>query len=251
MDLSEFDPAHQHPSCINDSSLDNTLRTCALWGGAVSCSIPRRFDDVSVVRPLPDHQEVYADADHDQSIIFELNQRCAVEDAGVLMHYFRDLSASNEAVEGTVVEMGELTKQDLPLFAFSNDTAGTTDNKDNKDNRDNALTNDSDEKGEGGHGNYMGYMWCEQKVAKYKETDEKANTVIVFLAVIRLKEQATDFLISCNFPTAFAKGSVVEGTRVCMCLCVCVYVGVGVCVCVHLRMWLCVKVHVYVFLVFL
>lgn len=46
-----------------------------LYGGAIECNIPAGFDDVSKFRVVPDHQEVYANAETDQSIIVEINER--------------------------------------------------------------------------------------------------------------------------------------------------------------------------------
>ena len=43
-----------------------------LFGGAITCRIPERYVDVSDFRPIPDHQEVYADGGTDQSVIFEI-----------------------------------------------------------------------------------------------------------------------------------------------------------------------------------
>jgi hypothetical protein len=43
-----------------------------LFGGMASIACPRRFEDVSNVRPVPDHQEVYTDAAADQSFIVEI-----------------------------------------------------------------------------------------------------------------------------------------------------------------------------------
>ena len=45
-----------------------------LWGGAVHVDVPPGFHDVTKLREVPDNQEVFADADSDQSFIFELLQ---------------------------------------------------------------------------------------------------------------------------------------------------------------------------------
>ena len=51
-----------------------------LFGGAFECKIPKRFQDVSPVRHVPDNQEVFADADSDQSIIVEIVEYQAISD---------------------------------------------------------------------------------------------------------------------------------------------------------------------------
>lgn len=43
-----------------------------LFGGMASMTIPTRMQDVSDFRPVPDHQEVYADGAIDQSVIIEI-----------------------------------------------------------------------------------------------------------------------------------------------------------------------------------
>lgn len=45
-----------------------------LFGGALSIELPSRFVDLSQFRQIPDHQEVFADGNTDQSIIIEINE---------------------------------------------------------------------------------------------------------------------------------------------------------------------------------
>jgi hypothetical protein len=52
-----------------------------LWGGAFSVRMPAGFLDASDLRPIPDNQEVFVHQDTDQSIIFELLESVAAEDA--------------------------------------------------------------------------------------------------------------------------------------------------------------------------
>ena len=49
-----------------------SIRTVQLFGGMVSMDVPTRMEDVSNFRPVPDHQEIYTDANSDQSVIIEL-----------------------------------------------------------------------------------------------------------------------------------------------------------------------------------
>ena len=46
-----------------------------LFGGAIESVVLQRFEDCSLLRQVPDHQEVFADACSDQSIIVEILQR--------------------------------------------------------------------------------------------------------------------------------------------------------------------------------
>lgn len=43
-----------------------------LFGGAMSMAIPPRLADISDFRPVPDNQEIAADASTDQSVIIEI-----------------------------------------------------------------------------------------------------------------------------------------------------------------------------------
>ncbi|EFN58622.1 hypothetical protein CHLNCDRAFT_140842 [Chlorella variabilis] len=52
--------------------IDDTLVDHELFGGAVGCSFPQRFIDISQFRPVPDHQEVFSDASLDQSLVIEI-----------------------------------------------------------------------------------------------------------------------------------------------------------------------------------
>jgi Ran-interacting Mog1 protein len=45
-----------------------------LFGGAIRAVVPAEFTDVSCLRQVPDNQEVFAHADTDRSLLFELLQ---------------------------------------------------------------------------------------------------------------------------------------------------------------------------------
>ncbi len=48
------------------------VQTHQLFGGAMEMAFPQRLIDVSDFRPVPDHQEVFADGGEDQSLIVEI-----------------------------------------------------------------------------------------------------------------------------------------------------------------------------------
>lgn len=52
--------------------MDDPLQPRNCFGGAIDLSLPSRFIDVSDFRPIPDNQEVFTDADLDQSLIIEI-----------------------------------------------------------------------------------------------------------------------------------------------------------------------------------
>ena len=51
---------------------DDPLKKVPLFGGAISAQLPARYVDVSDFRPVPDNQEVWTDADKDESVIVEI-----------------------------------------------------------------------------------------------------------------------------------------------------------------------------------
>ncbi|GLC61056.1 multicopy suppressor of ts gsp1 [Pleodorina starrii] len=86
-----------------------------LWGGAVTCTVPARLLDVSDMRPVPDHQEVYADAEADQALIFEIVEHdAAVPDEECGRHIFQDAATGNEAASASLESVTSLGPQDAP-----------------------------------------------------------------------------------------------------------------------------------------
>jgi hypothetical protein len=66
----------------------------SLFGGAISCEIPTSWRDVSDVRQVPDHQEVWQDLDG-AVLIVEILQRQEVDDQNAARFFFNDLAESN------------------------------------------------------------------------------------------------------------------------------------------------------------
>ena len=70
-----------------------------LFGGAISSLIPKSFEDVSLIRQVPDHQEVFVDKNTEMSLIVELMQASeSIPDDQAAAHYFDDLSLCNEVL---------------------------------------------------------------------------------------------------------------------------------------------------------
>jgi hypothetical protein len=73
-----------------------------LFGGALIVDLPSTFADVSTIRQVPDHQEVYLDKDGFTSIIFDITQRVggagdgpAIDGAALTAH-LEDIVDSDE-----------------------------------------------------------------------------------------------------------------------------------------------------------
>jgi len=59
-----------------------TFRSTPLFGGALIVDLPSTFADVSTIRQVPDHQEVYLDKDGFTSIIFDITERVGLAGSG-------------------------------------------------------------------------------------------------------------------------------------------------------------------------
>ncbi|KAL8404590.1 hypothetical protein RB594_009446 [Gaeumannomyces avenae] len=86
----------------------STFKTTKLFGGALSSEIPEQFADVSQIRQVPDHQEVFIDKDGFTSIIVEITERVGPAgstpeiDGKALSVHLEDIVGSDE-VDGVKV----------------------------------------------------------------------------------------------------------------------------------------------------
>lgn len=105
----------------------NTGPPRGLFGGAITALIPQRFKDVSQFRQVPDNQEVwfdcvivripifgatdvmilldqvFVDADADQSIIIEIVERASeASDADAAKFHFNSIAFDNDATESVI-----------------------------------------------------------------------------------------------------------------------------------------------------
>ncbi|KAG6708508.1 hypothetical protein I3842_06G083900 [Carya illinoinensis] len=140
-----------------------------LFGGAISSTFSHRFQDVSNIRQVPDHQEVYVDPARDESLIFELlDYRHEVGDEGSAIWFLQDLATEQEAEGGTVIEQSGVIE--APGLCYRNLPAVVT--------------------------TAVGQM----AISKGRQGREAQNIVKVYLANLRLKEVGTDVLITAYDP---------------------------------------------------
>ncbi|KAG0526112.1 hypothetical protein BDA96_06G117300 [Sorghum bicolor] len=140
-----------------------------LFGGAISTTFPARFQDVSDIREVPDHQEVLFDPSRDESLVFELlDLKGEVDDAGSALWFLRDIANEQDAGDNLVVEhsgtleLAALRLGEAPVVAAT----------------------------------AVGQM----AVSKGRQGREAQNIVRLYLANIRLKSAATDVLITAYEP---------------------------------------------------
>ncbi|KAA0034408.1 putative ran guanine nucleotide release factor [Cucumis melo var. makuwa] len=154
-----------------------------LFGGAIVSTFPLRFQvvffnsdsvsfpfvDVSNVRQVPDHQEVFVDPSRDESLIFELlDFKHDVGDNGSAVWFLQDLATEQDAEGSMVIEQSGVIE--APGLCYGNiPTVATT---------------------------AVGQM----AISKGRQGREAQNIVRVYLANLRLKGVGTDVLISAYEP---------------------------------------------------
>ncbi|KAI4098993.1 MAG: hypothetical protein LQ339_006186 [Xanthoria mediterranea] len=70
-----------------------TFKPTELFGGAITANLPASYADVSNIREVPDHQEIYLDASGFSSIIVEIAERVSQPptDQEALEFHFHDI----------------------------------------------------------------------------------------------------------------------------------------------------------------
>ncbi|KAF5939086.1 hypothetical protein HYC85_023345 [Camellia sinensis] len=84
-----------------------------LFGGAIAATFPLRFQDVSNIRPVPDHQEVLVDPARDESLIVELlDLKLDVADNGSATWFLQDLATEQDAERVMIIEQSGVIEFD-------------------------------------------------------------------------------------------------------------------------------------------
>ncbi|KAK4549074.1 hypothetical protein LTR36_007530 [Oleoguttula mirabilis] len=141
-------------------------RTVELFGGAITVALPSTFADVSAIRQVPDHQEVYLDQAGFTSIVVEVLERVEKPDDDALQYHLQDLA---EEDVGDVKVWG----QGCEPVHFSKLPQGTP-----------AYT----------------LLATSPPGAKQRGRANEPEFVGILLTMIRLVEQKTDLIIAINVP---------------------------------------------------
>ncbi|CAM9359908.1 unnamed protein product [Ectocarpus fasciculatus] len=169
----------------SSATADATLRK--LFGGAMECLLPAAYVDVSDLRQVPDHQEVFASKDDGISIVIEVlsfeadisMDEQAKKDGASARHFFDDLAAANGATSSACDFCGDLSdRQD-----YTNSSAG------------------------GARRGIMPKLASysksalagRQTVAKFRQ-EAPPDAVRLYLVNVRLPNVGTDLLITVNVP---------------------------------------------------
>ncbi|KAK5721533.1 hypothetical protein LTR15_006122 [Elasticomyces elasticus] len=142
-----------------------TYVPASLYGGAITCLLPSNFADVSDLRQVPDHQEVYLDKDGYTSIVVDILERVEKEnDQEALKYHLKDLVQEDEGEVTTwnisEVKMGKL-QDTIPAYTLLATTPPG---------------------------------------ARQRGRAHEPDFVGVLLLLIRLVEQKTDVLVAVNVP---------------------------------------------------
>lgn len=86
----------------------------SLFGGAISCQIQSSWRDVSDIRQVPDHQEVWQDLDG-AVLVVEILQRQEVDDPHAATFFFNDLAESNGITRASDLSFQPATDFSLPV----------------------------------------------------------------------------------------------------------------------------------------
>jgi len=140
-----------------------------LFGGAIATTFPVRFQDVSNIRQVPDHQEVFVDPERDESLIVELlDLKLDVADHGSATWFLQDLAREQDAEGFTVIEQSGVFEAEGLRYRNMPGVITTA----------------------------IGQM----AISKGRQGREAQNIVKVYLANLRLKEVGTDVLITAYEP---------------------------------------------------
>lgn len=180
----------------------DTLVPRQLFGGAIELSLPERLVDVSDFRPVPDNQEVgyivatcepprntthnqvFADANLDQSLIVEI--------------LVRRRDPNDQALHTIKQEAASALDEEVAALVFSDIATANDALSSHLDDGQERLT-DADVPGLA-PGTIVLLSSGQQQVSKGRQGPQAANTVQLLLAVVRLPTHATDLVLTLNTP---------------------------------------------------
>jgi len=157
----------------NSTTASSNSAMRGLYGGALSVSLPTRFEDVSPVRPVPDHQEVFADTATDQSFIVEVNQPLPCPNTQAGAEHMQELADASGASSNTLLSSAALPTSAFPLLSPPPAFASLT--------------------------------VSDMLISKYRDEQSAANAVRVWLLLVRLAREETDLLLVLNSPKAWSE----------------------------------------------
>jgi len=138
-----------------------------LFGGNMKILLPQKHTDVSVIRDIPDNQEVFTHETTDQCIIIEILQFVAEPDQEAIRTHFEELASSNNAVGPENSQIVSIETIDKDLLSLKECASAYC-------------------------------ILAEQFVAKFNE--QAKNAINIWMGLFRLPQKETDILVSFNDP---------------------------------------------------
>jgi len=166
---------------ISYGMMQNEKCKYGLFGGAIVVELPEKFNDASMLRQIPDNQEVFVHKDSDISIIIELLEMVDVPANEMCKYHFNELNDCNEG-EGDIVEANEVRNFTSTNMSSSQSPLVFP--------RIFTQVPDCD----------IGILVGKQQVRKFRSPSAPLDTVYIILIVVRLAGVETDCLISVNLP---------------------------------------------------
>ncbi|KAI4204642.1 MAG: hypothetical protein LQ350_000957 [Teloschistes chrysophthalmus] len=147
--------------------MTDTFKLTELFGGAITVSLPAGYTDVSNIREVPDHQEIYLDASGFSSIVIEIAERVTdpPTDDEALRFHFEDIvdeQDSSRVWRTDIASLPHLPPNTPILTLLATTTPPPTTNGNTR-----ALT---------------------------------PTFVAILLTLIRLEPQSTDLIVTVNIP---------------------------------------------------
>ncbi|KAJ4456202.1 putative ran guanine nucleotide release factor [Paratrimastix pyriformis] len=89
----------------------------SLFGGAITATLPKGWTDGSLIREIPDNQEVFTCPQTPRSMIIELLEYQAVPDQDALRVHFEEITRLNEAAN-TQLGTTAVFPGSIPMFTL-------------------------------------------------------------------------------------------------------------------------------------
>jgi len=86
----------------------------SLYGGAITCDLPIGWRDVSDVRQVPDHQEVYQGPGNEVLVVEILEHHSSVADDASAEYFFDDLAEANQSTGNIFTTQRTMHNNDDP-----------------------------------------------------------------------------------------------------------------------------------------
>ncbi|KAL8699770.1 MAG: hypothetical protein Q9201_005815 [Fulgogasparrea decipioides] len=97
-----------------------TFKPTELYGGAITVNLPAGYADVSNIREVPDHQEIYLDASGFSSVVIELTERVSEpsSDQEALKFHFEDIVDEHDSSKIWKTDVAHLSNfpSDTPSY---------------------------------------------------------------------------------------------------------------------------------------